>query len=84
MLLTEEKFRKIVGSKFFTVKFKKKDGTIRKLNGKLGVTKHLKGGVKKYDASSLGYITVYDNVNKGYRTINLNTLQELKCGKVYR
>lgn len=84
MLLTEEKFRKVVGSKFFTVKFKKKDGTTRILNGKLGVKKHLKGGEKKYDASSLGYITVYDAKNKGYRTLNLATLQELKCGKVYR
>lgn len=84
MLLTEKEFRKLVGSKFFTVKFTKKDGSTRILNGRLGVKKHLKGGEKRYDESSLGYITVYDTKNKGYRTLNLAALKELKCGKVYR
>ena len=30
--------------KFITVSFIKKDGTARTLNGRIGVTKHLKGG----------------------------------------
>ena len=42
---------------------------------RLGVTKHLKGGVKKYDNDTL--LTVFDLKNKAYRTINLLTLEQL-------
>lgn len=74
--MNKKTFKKLVGSKFFTVKFTKKDGSTRVMNCRLGVKKHLKGGVKRYDASNL--VTVYDLKSKGYRTVNLNTLQEIK------
>lgn len=75
--MNKKMFKKLVGNKFFTVKFTKKDGTVRTLNGMLGVKKHLKGGVKRYDKSNL--VTVYDLKAKGYRTVNLETLQEIKA-----
>ena len=53
--------------KFLTVTFKKKDGSIRVMNCRLGVTKHLKGGVSTLDPAK--YITVYDMQSKGYRAI---------------
>jgi len=34
--------------KFFTIKFVKKNGELRELNGRLGVKKHLKGGELGY------------------------------------
>ena len=77
--MKKELFRSLVGSKFFTVEFTKKDGTLRKLNGKLGVTKHLKGGKKSYDDSKFNYITVYDMANKGYRTVNLDKISLIKA-----
>lgn len=64
--------------KFFSVEFTKKDGTLRKLHGRLGVTKHLKGGKKGYDISNL--LTVFDMQIKQYRTVNLNKVQKLTCG----
>ena len=70
-------FRNLVGNKIFTVTFEKKDGTMRVLNGKLGVTKHLKGGKKGYDYKHL--ITVFDLKKKGYRTVNLDTITEIKA-----
>ena len=72
-----ETCKQLVGNKFFTVVFRKKDGTLRKMNCRLGVTKHLKGGTKGYDKSNL--VTVYDIVKKGYRTVNLDTLEEIKA-----
>jgi hypothetical protein len=83
MLLTEEKFKKIVGGKIFTVKFTKKDGSIRTLNGRLGVKRHLRGGKIRYNASEKNNVIVYDLKNKGYRTLNLSSLELLKCGEVY-
>ena len=70
-------FRELVGGKIFTVTFEKKDGTLRILNGRLDVKKHLKGGSKGYNKSNL--LTVYDLQNKGYRTVNLNTVTEIKA-----
>lgn len=68
----------MVKNKIFSVIFEKKDGTLRKMHCRMGVTKHLKGGTKKYDAASLNYLTVYDLQKKAYRTINVNTLKQLR------
>jgi hypothetical protein len=66
--------------KFFTVKFIKLDGSERVMNARLGVKKYLKGGTLKYNPEDFNYITVYDMGAKGYRTVNANTIQNLKIG----
>lgn len=58
--------------RFITVRFVKKDGTIRTMTCRLGVTKHLKGGQSTLDADK--YITVYDVQKEGYRAINRDTI----------
>lgn len=63
--------------KFITVEFIKKDGSVRKLNGRIGVTKHLKGGQSTIDPTK--YIVIYDNVATGYRCINRNTILSVTC-----
>ena len=65
---------------FFTVSFVKKDGSLRVMNARLDVKKYLKGGELRYDARAMGYIPVYDMVNKGYRMINSNTITALNSG----
>ena len=65
------------GGKFVSVTFTKKDGSIRQLTGRLGVTKHLKGGVSTLNPEQ--YITLYDVVNKGYRAINRATIKSVKA-----
>lgn len=67
----------LVGNKFFTITFVKKDGTLRKMNARLGVKKHLKGGKKSYNPDEFNYLTVFDLKKKQYRTVNLNTVKEL-------
>jgi len=63
------------GGKFVSVTFVKKDGSLRTLTGRLGVTKHLKGGVSTLDPNQ--YITIFDVVNKGYRAVNRETIQSV-------
>ena len=67
--------------RFVTVEFIKKDGTLRKLTGRLGVKKHLKGGVSTLDPAQ--YITIYDVQNKGYRAINRDTIKALTIEGVH-
>ena len=75
--------KKLIGNKIFSAKFVKKNGEIRDMHCRLGVTKHLKGGEKSYDSDKLNHLTVFDLSKKSYRTINLNTLISLKVdGKV--
>ena len=62
--------------KIFTVTFLKKDGSLRVLNGRLGVTKYLKGGSSTLNPAD--YITVYDLQSKGYRAVNKSSIIDLK------
>jgi hypothetical protein len=67
----------ILGSagRFVTVVFEKKDGSLRTLTGRMGVTKWLKGGKSTLDADQ--FITIYDVVNKGYRAINRDSIMSV-------
>ena len=62
--------------KIFTVTFTKKDGTIRVMNCRLGVTKYLKGGSSTLNPDK--FITVYDLQSEGYRAINKDAIINLK------
>ena len=73
-----EQFIEQTKGRFFTVTFIKKDGSERTLNGRVGVTKHLKGGVSRAGDQ---YITVYDVQNGGYRSVNKDTIKQIKFGK---
>ena len=76
-----ESVLKATQGKFFTVVFVKKDGTTRVMNARLGVVKHLKGGLSNFlDPSK--YLTVYDIQAEGYRAVNLSTIISVTCGGV--
>ena len=63
--------------KMLTVTFIKQDGTERVINGRLGVTKYIKGSSLKKNSSD--YITFYDVQNKGYRSVNRDTIVAVRC-----
>lgn len=71
------KIERILNSngKIFTVTFVKKDGSIRVLNGRLGVTKHLKGGQCTLDKDK--FIIVYDLKSEGYRAIDKESILDV-------
>ena len=60
---------------FVTVTFMKADGTVRKMNCRMGVTKHLKGGKSTLDAGR--YVTVYDMAKAAYRAVNRDTIIDI-------
>ena len=81
--MNKQEIKKLVGNQFFSATFVKRNGEIRKMLCSVGVKKFLKGGQKKYDYDNL--LTVYDMHKKAYRTINLDTLMQLKAkGKVVK
>ena len=61
--------------KFISVEFIKKDGSLRKINGRLGVKAPLKGGKSTLDENQ--YITIYSMSDEGYRAINRKTIQAI-------
>ena len=80
--VTREKLDKLLNDqrgKFFTVTFIKKDGTVRKSNGRLGVKKYLKGGLNKVTRYDNTYDTTFDVKVMGYRTINLHTVLSVRA-----
>ena len=66
----------IRSGKIFSCEFTKKDGSVRKLNGRTGV-KSKKGGELNYSPSDQGYINVFDLKLRDYRTVNIQTLYKL-------
>ena len=80
----------IVCNRFFTVHFYTNKGELRKLNGRLGVTKYIKRWdktVSKYHDDTVEmphkYLVVYDVKAKGYRNVNIETIQCINVDNVY-
>jgi len=70
--------------KMFGVTFTKKDGSKRKMNCRLGVKKHLRGG-KSTTAHIPELLTVYSLDAEGYRNVRLDTVHEVRGnGKIWR
>ncbi len=70
-----------MGNKIFTVTFTKKDGTIRVMNARRGVTKGVVGVGLPYNAEEKGLITVYDMKIRQFRSVNVDTVQTVKSAK---
>ena len=69
-----------LGSKVFHADFIKADNTVRTMAAKIGVTKFVKGtGTRKQKENILN---VYEMSIQDYRSINLNNLRKVKCGKI--
>lgn len=63
--------------KMVTVTFIKNDGSERVINGRIGVKKYIKGS--SVNRNNENYITFYDVQNKGYRSINRETIVGIRC-----
>lgn len=63
--------------KFVSVTFIKKDGTTRILNGRTGVTKHIKGGTSTINHAK--YLVLFDMHTAGYRCVNKDTIVSVTC-----
>ena len=78
--ITSEHAEKLIRStngSIFSVSFIKKNGDLREMTCRLGVTKHLKGGEQAYDPKDYDLITVFDLQAQDYRMINIETLKRI-------
>ncbi len=75
----EEAINLIKGSSdIINVKFIKKDGTLRSMNCRAHVKVNLSTNPNKKVFVDSQHITVYDMISKGYRKINIDTIQSIK------
>ena len=65
--------------RFVGVDFVKQDGSVRALNGRLGVHSRCKGGENKVATDVRPYVTIFDAKADGYRTLNLATVSTLRA-----
>ena len=64
--------------RFFSVSFVKKDGSIRNMTARLGVSKGIKGGGLKFNPSDRDLMVVWAMDKENYRMINLKTIRAIK------
>jgi hypothetical protein len=87
MKITSEmavKMMKRTNGKLFSVSFEKRDGTMRDMVCRTGVTKGVKGTGMAYEPEDCDLMTVYDVEREGYRMVPYNSLKKLRVnGKEY-
>jgi hypothetical protein len=67
--------------KIFTATFFKKNGELRKMNCRLGVSKGVNGKGMSYNPTLKALKPVFDMQLKEWRTINLESIKELSINK---
>ena len=73
----EEAIKTIKSGRFFSAEFTKKDGSQRRIVGRVGVKKYLTGRGMSWNPSNKGYIPVYDLEKSEYRMLNTKTLTKV-------
>lgn len=68
-----------LGGLVVSLTYTKLDGSVRVLTGRLGVKAPLKGGANTVESHCAPYIVFFDFVKRAYRTVNLNTLMEIRA-----
>lgn len=67
--------------KMMSIVFRKKDGTVRLINTVTGVRKNITGSGLKYNPDDYGYLILYDLKKRAYRTVNIDTIGDVKMDK---
>jgi len=72
------------GGRIFFCTFIKKDGTLRRMTARVGVSKGVNGKGLKFDPAERGLVVVYDMDKRAFRMINTGTLRRVHiAGKQY-
>ena len=83
LIISKSEVSRIAGNKFISISFLKKDGTQRTINGRLHVQRNLKGGDNPNTRND-AFLIIYSIKDKGYRTINLDSVFRVAAsGKEY-
>jgi hypothetical protein len=78
---TVKQFREFVGDKgsLFSITFKKKDGSVRKMVARLGVKQNLTGRGMLYNAEERNNIVIFSMKDRAYRTLSIDRLISVKA-----
>lgn len=68
--------------KVFSITFVKKNGEVRRMTARTGVSKYVNGRGLPYNPAEYDLLPVFDFQKKDYRMVNLATIQGFKCGKI--
>lgn len=68
--------------KFLSVKFRKKDGTIRDLVGRINVNYKGEKSPERLDGGGQQYFLLWEPRVRGFRRVNANQILQLKSGGV--
>ena len=63
--------------RFFSVTFRKKDGSLRKMLARRGVKKNLQGN-PRYNPADYNLLVVWSVNDKAYRSIHIPSIYEIK------
>lgn len=81
MVSAKREFTELVQGTYFTVYFRKANGQIRRLNGRLGVRKYMKGTGK--DQTHPMVVTAWDQKIGAYRSFRLDRVLSIKARGVF-
>jgi hypothetical protein len=83
--LNKKTVREIIkarGTRFATVSFRKKDGSVRTVNGLFRPTSHILGNAKGRAISATmqvnGYVPIYSIADEGWRCFHESSVLEIK------
>lgn len=77
-------FIRVTDGRFFRMTYQKKDGSIRDLTVRTGVSKGVKGVGRAYDAADYGLVTVWEAGSESFKAIKPENILELSFqGKTY-
>ncbi len=68
--------------RFFSAYFIKRDGSLRRMVARIGVSKFVSGEGLAFDPADFNLAVVWDAQKRAYRMINLSTLLSLRCGAI--
>lgn len=80
-MIVENLLKETSNKKIFSVTFRKKDGSLRKMNAMRGVRKGVKGVGHSFNPSERNLLTVYDVQIRNFRFVNLDEVISFKANR---
>lgn len=68
--------------RIFSITFEKADGTVKTINARLGVRKHLNGKGMRYVPENYNLIVLWSMTDKGYRAVKRDKIKSIKSNGV--
>jgi hypothetical protein len=68
--------------RIFSITFEKADGTVKTINARLGVRKHLNGKGMRYVPENYNLMVLWSMTDKGYRAIKRDKIKSIKSNGV--